>query len=59
MKLYMCVLCGFVFQEEKGCSEVGIEPATLWRDVPNSWKCPDCGSDKENFDRIDIGTNND
>ena len=35
MKQYMCAICGFVYEEEKGWPEDGIEPGTLWEDVPD------------------------
>ncbi|HSC06005.1 MAG TPA: rubredoxin [Steroidobacteraceae bacterium] len=54
MKAYMCVICGFVFEEEKGDPQRGIPPGTRWDDVPLSWRCPDCGAGKEDFEMIEI-----
>ena len=54
MKAYMCVICGYVYEEEKGDPEGGIEPGTRWDDVPLTWRCPDCGAGKEYFEMIEI-----
>jgi rubredoxin len=54
MKAYMCVICGFVYEEAKGHAESGIAPGTKWEDVPLSWRCPDCGAGKEDFEMIEI-----
>jgi len=54
VKAYMCVICGFVFEEEKGDPQRGIPPMTRWEDVPLSWRCPDCGAGKEDFEMIEI-----
>ena len=54
MKAYMCVICGYVYQEEEGDPESGISPGTPWDDVPLTWRCPDCGAGKEDFDLVEI-----
>lgn len=54
MKSYMCVICGFVYEEEKGRPEEGIPPGTTWEKIPENWKCPDCGAGKSDFEMIEI-----
>ena len=54
MKSYMCVICGFVYEEEKGDPTSGIPPGTRWDDVPLSWRCPDCGAGKEDFEMVEV-----
>jgi rubredoxin len=54
MKAYMCVICGYVYEEEAGDPESGIEPGTRWADVPLTWRCPDCGAGKEDFEMVEI-----
>lgn len=54
MKSYMCVICGFVYDEADGLPEEGIAPGTTWEDVPSSWICPDCGARKEDFEMVEI-----
>lgn len=50
----MCVVCGLVYDESKGWPADGIEPGTLWADVPEDWKCPDCGVSKSDFEMTEI-----
>jgi len=54
MKQYMCVICGFVYDEEKGHPDEDIAPGTKWEDVPANWSCPDCGARKEDFEMVEI-----
>ncbi len=54
MKAYMCVICGYVYEEARGDAAAGLPPGTLWADVPLSWRCPDCGAGKEDFEMIEI-----
>ena len=49
---YICLLCGFIYSEELGWPEEGIEPGTRWDDVPDEWTCPDCGAMKGDFEMI-------
>lgn len=54
MKTYMCLICGYIYDEEEGDPESGIPPGTRWADVPLSWRCPDCGAGKEDFEMVEI-----
>ena len=54
MKTYMCLICGFVYEEEHGDLEAGLSAGTRWDDVPLSWRCPDCGAGKEDFDMVEV-----
>jgi flavin reductase (DIM6/NTAB) family NADH-FMN oxidoreductase RutF/rubredoxin len=40
-KKYRCVVCGFEYDEEK--------EGVLFADLPDSWVCPVCGSEKSEF----------
>lgn len=53
-KQYMCVICGFVYDEAKGIPEEGIAPGTPWEDVPLTWQCPECGAGKEDFEMVEM-----
>lgn len=46
MAKYLCNLCGYVYDEEKGDPDSGIAPGTKWEDVPADWICPLCGASK-------------
>lgn len=49
MKIYICSVCGFDYDEAKGDPGSGIAPGTRWEDVPEDWVCPICGADKSMF----------
>jgi len=53
-KVWMCVICGWVYEEEKGNPEEGLAPGTRWQDIPEFWVCPDCGAGKEDFEMIEL-----
>ncbi len=50
MKKYVCTVCGYVYDEEKGDPEKGIAPGTKWEDLPADFECPICGVSKEEFE---------
>lgn len=54
MKTYMCLICGFLYSEAEGDPDAGLPPGTRWDDVPLSWRCPDCGAGKEDFDMVEV-----
>jgi rubredoxin len=54
MKIYMCLVCGLIYEEEKGWPEDGIPPGTRWEDVPLTWRCPECDAGKEDFEMVEI-----
>ena len=54
-KKYICVICGYIYDEEQGWPEDSIEPGTRWADVPESWACPDCGAMKDDFEMMELG----
>ena len=49
MKKYVCEVCGWVYDEEEGAPDVGIEPGTEFEDLPDDFECPLCGVGKDNF----------
>lgn len=49
---FECVICGFIYDEEKGLPEEGIAPGTSWDDVPEDWECPECGVSKYDFEMV-------
>lgn len=54
MKKYMCLICGFIYDEETGMPEDGILPGTRWVDVPMNWSCPDCQARKDDFEMVEF-----
>ena len=49
---WMCLLCGWIYDEEKGAPDDGIPPGTRWDDVPVNWSCPECGARKDDFEMM-------
>ena len=54
LRKWMCVVCGFIYDEAEGLPDEGIEPGTRWNDVPAAWTCPDCGATKDDFEMLEI-----
>ena len=49
MKKYVCNICGYEYDEEKGDPENGIAPGTKFEDLPDNFECPLCGVPKSDF----------
>jgi len=54
MKQWMCMNCGWIYDQAVGDPMSDIPPGTSWDDIPEDWKCPDCGSLKAEFDMEEI-----
>ena len=54
LKVWMCMACGYVYDEEKGDPDGGIAPGTRWENVPDDWICPQCGAAKSDFEMTEI-----
>ena len=50
MEKYVCTVCGYVYDPEKGVPEQGIEPGTPFDQLPEDFACPVCGVDKSLFE---------
>jgi rubredoxin len=50
MEKYVCSVCGYVYDPEAGDPDNGIEPGTLFADLPDDWECPLCSVGKEDFE---------
>lgn len=51
-KSYMCVICGWIYNEAEGLPDEGIAPGTRWEDISDDWVCPDCGVGKSEFEIV-------
>lgn len=47
---WMCLICGWVYDEATGLPDEGIPAGTRWADVPMNWTCPECGARKDDFE---------
>ena len=53
-QIWECLVCGWIYDEAKGCPDEGIAPGTRWEAIPDDWACPDCGVGKEDFEMVAI-----
>lgn len=51
MEKYVCTICGYVYDPEKGDPDGGIAPGTKFEDIPDGWVCPLCGASKSDFEK--------
>ena len=49
---YRCKVCGYIYDPEKGDPTQEIKPGTAFEELPDSWKCPECGVNKDQFEKI-------
>ena len=49
MKKYVCNVCGWIYDEELGLPEQGIEPGTKWEELSEDFVCELCGVGKDDF----------
>jgi len=54
MKIWQCIVCGFIYDQALGLPDDGIAPGTAWADVPEDWACPDCGVGKDEFEMQEL-----
>ncbi len=50
MNQWICLICGFIYDEAKGLPDHGVAPGTRFTDLPADWTCPECGSPKDSFE---------
>ncbi|MEH6581185.1 MAG: FAD-dependent oxidoreductase [Halioglobus sp.] len=55
-KAWQCSVCDCIYDEAKGWSDEGVEPGTYWEDVPDDWLCPECFTDKADFEMVVMGS---
>jgi len=49
---YRCKVCGYIYDPQKGDPSQEIKPGTAFEELPDSWKCPECGVNKDQFEKI-------
>lgn len=50
LKKYVCIICGYIYDEEAGDPDNGVAPGTKWENVPDEWVCPLCFVGKDQFE---------
>ncbi len=53
MAKYVCELCDYTYEPEKGDPDNNISPGTAFEELPDSWVCPVCGAEKFEFQKLD------
>ncbi len=53
MARWECVVCGWVYDEDVGDPDGGIEAGTKFEDLPEDWVCPMCGASVQDFEKIE------
>ena len=46
---YVCSVCSYVYDPEKGDPEHGIPAGTPFEELPDDWRCPRCKQSKDKF----------
>ena len=50
--LYVCEVCGYVYDPAVGDPEHGIAKGVEFANLPEDWVCPPCGATKEHFSKM-------
>lgn len=53
-RCWMCILCGWIYDESVGDPQSGLAPGTRWESIPDDWLCPDCGVGKSEFEMVAV-----
>ncbi len=53
MPKYVCDLCGWVYDPQTGDPANGVDAGTAFKDIPDSWVCPECGAGKDQFSVVE------
>ncbi|WP_213228477.1 rubredoxin [Burkholderia sp. NK8] len=48
-KSWVCLICGWIYNEEEGLPDEGIPAGTRFDDIPVDWRCPLCDVGKADF----------
>ncbi|HQR03471.1 MAG: rubredoxin [Proteobacteria bacterium] len=50
MKKWVCINCGYIYDEAVGIPDRGIAAGTRFEDLPLDWVCPECAGEKDYFE---------
>ena len=49
MQRYICNVCGWIYDPVKGVPELDVLPMIDFKDLPDTFMCPECGVGKKEF----------
>jgi len=52
MEKWECMVCGYVYNPAVGDPDADVPPGTAFEDLPDGWVCPECGAEKDMFEKI-------
>lgn len=50
---YRCIVCGYIYDPEKGEPRSKIGPGTSFDELPPGWRCPICEAGKFLFKPVE------
>ena len=50
MKVWVCTVCGWIYDEAKGDPDYDLVPGVPFADLPDDFVCPLCGVGKDMFE---------
>ena len=52
MQRYQCQVCGHIYDPAMGDPTRGVPPGTDFKDLPPDWVCLECGSPKDQHEKV-------
>jgi rubredoxin len=52
MDKWQCIICGYIYDPALGDPDNGIKPGTPFEQLPEEWLCPECGAEKDQFEKL-------
>jgi rubredoxin len=53
MEKWECLVCGYIYDPQEGDPENDVPPGTPFEELPDDWFCPDCGVEKDMFEKVE------
>lgn len=50
---FKCLKCSYIYDPALGCPQMNVPPGTDFRNLPEGFRCPICGVDLTQFERLD------
>ena len=52
MDKWECLVCGYVYDPTVGDPDAAVPPCTPFEQLPDGWVSPDCGAEKDMFEKL-------